>query len=97
VIATVGISNASKPLVRAATLAIRSARAARSWDVLDGGHCAGALDAGPDARVVLAAASLQQRLVPSISLDRRKPATGIYRRKLRQFAEWQINDGMQVA
>ena len=57
-------------------------------DVLDGGHPAGALDPGPDARVIVAAAPLQQRLVPSISLDRRKPASGIYRCKLGQFAEW---------
>ena len=30
-IATVGISNASKPAIRAETRAIRSTRAARSW------------------------------------------------------------------
>jgi hypothetical protein len=56
-------------------------------DVLDSCHRAGTLDTRPNAGVVLTTASLQQRLVPSISFDRREPAIKIYRRHLAEVTE----------
>jgi hypothetical protein len=88
VITTVGISSASKPLVRIATHVIKCDPGGPQLDILDGGRATGTLDPGPDTWVVVAAAPLRQGLMPSICLDRRKPTTGIYRCKFGQFADW---------